>query len=346
MIQHQKTGDNSTNIQAESITISCGLTYNDVKEIALDVFNTNFLRLSDESYRVALERNAEITEKFLIELEKQNPAGIHSAQDPDFQYTLFNLQNAYARCGDVELGDLLVNLLVDRTKQPNRSLLQIVLNESIIVAPKLTQVQLSALSIVFLTRYVINNRINNFATFFAYLNESFSPFVNYLVESASCYQHIEYTGCGSIGIGEVQFIDVLKTKYKGLFSKGFTMDDIKTAGLDYNNVAKYLNKCLHDQSKMQINALNEDMFKDSSKGIGLVENDIITLINLENSKLMSNDEIRNFIINNLPYMEIIMDVWSKSFMKNLTLTSVGIAIGHANVKRYDSDFTNLDIWIN
>ena len=166
MIQHQKTGDNSTNIQAESITISCGLTYSDVKEIALDVFNTNFLRLSDESYRVALERNAEITEKFLIELEKQNPAGINSAQDPDFQYTLFNLQNAYARCGDAELGDLLVNLLVDRTKQPNRSLLQIVLNESIIVAPKLTQQQLSALSIVFLTRYVINKRINNFATFF------------------------------------------------------------------------------------------------------------------------------------------------------------------------------------
>jgi hypothetical protein len=40
------------------------------------------------------------------------------------------------------------------------------------------------------------------------------------------------------------------------------------------------------------------------------------------------------------------EIWFASPMKNLTLTSVGIAIGHANIKRFAGEFANLSIWIN
>jgi len=33
-------------------------------------------------------------------------------------------------------------------------------------------------------------------------------------------------------------------------------------------------------------------------------------------------------------------------MKKFTLTSLGIAIGHANIKRLIGEFANLSIWIN
>ncbi len=36
----------------------------------------------------------------------------------------------------------------------------------------------------------------------------------------------------------------------------------------------------------------------------------------------------------------------KTEFKSFTLTSVGIAIGHANIKRPVSKFSNLSIWIN
>ena len=47
-----------------------------------------------------------------------------------------------------------------------------------------------------------------------------------------------------------------------------------------------------------------------------------------------------------PYMASMIDVWENSLMKNFTLTSVGIAIGHANVKKNLGEFTDLSIWIN
>jgi hypothetical protein len=60
------------------------------------------------------------------------------------QYAVFTAQREFARSGDDQLGDILVDILVDRTKEPDRSLLQIVLNESLNVAPKLTADQLAA----------------------------------------------------------------------------------------------------------------------------------------------------------------------------------------------------------
>jgi hypothetical protein len=47
-----------------------------------------------------------------------------------------------------------------------------------------------------------------------------------------------------------------------------------------------------------------------------------------------------------PYMASVFEIWSNSSMKSFTLTSVGIAIGHANVKRLVGEFANLSLWIN
>ena len=346
MSQNQKTGDNSTNIQAEKIEVSVGMTYSEVKEVALDVFKANYLKLSEDASKTALERSIEITEKFLNKLENTNPQGINNAQDPDFQHSLFNVQKEYARYGDEEMGDLLIDLLVDRTNQPNRSILQIVLNESITVAPKLTQEQLATLSIVFLVRYTMQNGIISFNSLFEYFDKYILPFSGFLVENTSCYQHIEYTGCGSVGIGEVNFLEVIKKNYKGLFCKGFTKEDVEAIGLNYSLVSACFTKCLHDNTLLQINAINEEVFVKNAKSFNVSDNDSNKLIELENSKIMNVDEISFFLIKNRPYLQNFIDIWKTSLIKNLTLTSVGITIGHANVKRNLGEFTNLSIWIN
>ena len=194
--QDQTSGDNSTNIQAGgAVTIlHQGLTYADARQIALDVFKGNFLQLAGEAVDVAKRRAEEITEAFLAELQKQNQPGLSQAKEPDFQHALFTVQKEYARCGDKELGDLLVDLLVDRTKQDSRSILQIVLNESLAVAPKLTPDQLAALSVVFLFKYTVNNGLRNQDAFYGYLDKYVQPFAGLLETKAACYQHLEYSG--------------------------------------------------------------------------------------------------------------------------------------------------------
>src|SRR5207244_8541795 len=133
----------------------------EVRQIALDVFRGNYLSLAGEAVRVARGRAEEVTDAFLRKLQEQNPGGVRQAAEPDFQHAVYTVQKEYARCGDKELGDLLVDLLVDRTKESSRSILQIVLNESLSVAPKLTQAQLAALSLVFLFLYTIKQGISS-----------------------------------------------------------------------------------------------------------------------------------------------------------------------------------------
>jgi uncharacterized protein YyaL (SSP411 family) len=61
---------------------------------------------------------------------------------------------------------------------------------------------------------------------------------------------------------------------------------------------------------------------------------------------MNDTEIKEKCIAVRPYMSGLFETWSESAMKNFTLTSVGIAIGHANIKRLVGEFANLSIWIN
>jgi hypothetical protein len=63
--QQQKAGDKSTNLQAQNITVHQGISYQDAKEIATDVFKNNFLHLSQKTLMTAEERAQELIENFL-----------------------------------------------------------------------------------------------------------------------------------------------------------------------------------------------------------------------------------------------------------------------------------------
>ncbi|NJK43532.1 MAG: hypothetical protein HC933_04020 [Pleurocapsa sp. SU_196_0] len=153
--QRQDVGDHATALQAGgNITIHhAGMSYTDVRDIALDVFNQNFFRLSESAAATARQRAEEITDRFLGKLQVEYPQGLAKAEDPDFQYALFTLQKQYARTGDADLAELLMNLLSQRAKENGRTMLQIVLNESLEVAAKLTPSQVASLSLIFSLRY-------------------------------------------------------------------------------------------------------------------------------------------------------------------------------------------------
>lgn len=340
----QKSGDGSTNIQAEEIIVNHGLTYSEVKEVALDVFKANFYELSGKAEETAKKRAEEITEDFLTKMKDENPLGFNEAEDPDFQHALFTVQKEYARTGDEQLGDLLVDLLVDRSKQEKRDIMQIVLNESLNIAPKLTTDQLSALSIIFLLRYTMNHRVGNIDLLGEYFDKNIKPFAHSLVKGDSCYQHLQFTSCGSISLGSQSIEKILVGNYQGLFMNGFESEEIQNSNLE--NFPELFIKCLHDESKIQVNALNKDMVENHIIKNKLDEKQSSALHRLFNKNKMPEVKIKELCIETRDYMETVFDVWQNSAMQNFTLTSVGIAIGHANIKRLTGKFSDLSIWIN
>ncbi len=346
--QKQNVAEGSTAIQvAGNITITKnGLTYAEVRDVALDVFKANFYELAGVAKETAKARAEEITEKFLSKLQQENPLGFEKSDDPDFQYALFTVQKEHARNGDKELGDILVDLLVDRSKQEQRDILQIVLNESLNTAPKLTDSQLAVLALIFLFKYTQNFDVGNHQMLADYLDNYVAPFTSKVVKNIACYQHLEFSGSGAIGLGERSLESLLGTTYQGQFLKGFEEKDITEMGVSIGSDPRFFIPCLNDPSKFQVCANSKELLDKAFEEHAISTEDRAKIIALFDVGKMSDIEIKDKCVEIRPYMSGLFATWSESAMKNFTLTSVGIAIGHANIKRMVGEFANLSIWIN
>lgn len=346
--QDQTVSDGSTAFQAgNDVNVTYqGLSYPEVRLAALDVFKANFYELTEKAREIAQLRAEEITEKFLQKLQNEYPSGFQKANDPDFQDSMFTIQKEYAKCGDKELGDLLVDILCDRSKQNQRDILQIVLSESLKTAPKITANQVSVLSTIFLFRYTQNSSVGNHDLFGLYLDRHIQNEVAKIVKNDSCYQHLEYTGCGTISLAEEFLENFIGTIYQGLFLKGFDKSEFDEKNISIGFDSNIIIPCLNSPVKYQIGARSKEQLDEIMKKNNVPIEDQAKITELFNKDKMSEQEIKNKCIEIRPYMETVFDVWNTSSMKQFVLTSVGISIGHANIKRLIGEFAPLSIWIN
>ena len=346
--QNQDVGNSATAIQAGgSVTvINVGVTSAEARAIALDVARATFYELTGTAKETASIRVEEITDQVIKKLEKDFPEGLQKAKDPDFQYALFTVQKEYARNGDKDLGDLLVDLLVDRSKQDQRDILQIVLNESLSTAPKLTDTHLAALAVIFLFKHTQNYGIGNHQMFGEYLDKHLFPFVSKLSKNQAGYQHLDFSGCGSIGLAGNSLEGILGTLYQGQFLKGFERSEIENRAISVGLDSRFFIPCLNDASKFQVKANSKEILEKHLDAQGVPPEDQAKILQLFDLGKMSEPEIKEKLIAIRPYMADVFEIWTNSPMQTFTLTSVGMAIGHANIKRLIGEFASLSIWIN
>ncbi|NSX07096.1 hypothetical protein HTX81_00705 [Pseudomonas lini] len=343
--QSQDVGAGALGIQAGGNVI-IGISASEARAIALDVAKATFYELTGVARDIMSARVEEITDKVISRLEKEFPEGLRKAVDPDFQHALFTVQKNYGRTGDKDLGDLLVDLLVDRSKQEVRDLMQIVLNESLEVAPKLTPSQLSILSVVFFFVYTRMHGIARDEEFFGFLDKHLKPFIDNLVVNPASYEHLVFAGCGTIEMGARGLEDFILRGYPFFFQKGITPQELQESGLGIPDWQKYFIKCLNDSGKAQVAAEDSDSLELLFEAHQTTQEDRKKISEFMNARSMSPEEVRLKCVQARPYMERVFDCWATSSMKSMTLTSVGKAIGHANVKRIVGEFADLSIWIN
>lgn len=345
--QAQTATDGATAIQAGGdVIVQSGMTYSEVRQAALDVFRANFYELAGVAGQVARARAEEITESFLGKLQKENPEGIGKANDPSFQHALYTVQKEHARTGDKDLADLLVDLLVDRTKFPQRDIMQIVLDECLSTAPKLTEEQLASLSMVFLFKYTISNAVGNHAALGDYFDRFTRLFSSKLSRKDASFRHLEFAGCGAVSLGRATIEHCLLGSYRGLFAKGFDLKELEGRGVSISAFPNLFIRCLNDAEKLQVNALNQQQLDPMLQVLAASDDEKSKIRSLFDFNPMSEDEIRAKCIVIRPYMADLFEAWSQSNASAFTLTSVGIAIAHANIKRVAGEFADLSIWIN
>jgi hypothetical protein len=344
----QEGGEGSSNIQAESVNVyNTGISYTDAKEIALDVFKTNFIHLKNEAAQIAAERAEEITENIFKTLSDKHPEALKEFEQPAMQDALFTAQKEYAKSGDKDLGDLLADIIVDRAKVSKRNMLQIVLDESLTIASKLTVEQLDTLTLIFLLLRTQRKFIGNYNEFKTYLIEEIFPFVDNLINENEHYNYLEYLRCGHIRTGNYGKLEHnLGKTYKGLFSKGFTMDEIeKNFPVDKPNFQGLLIPCFHDVTKFQIGVLDDKTLDQRMNEKNYNPSQISKTKQFFNKTTLSDNEIKELLKKFDSKMKKVFDIWDISNFNHFELSQVGIAIAHANYRRRTGKTMNLSMWI-
>lgn len=344
-ITKQEGGENSTNLQGQSIVINQGISYQDAKNIAIDVFKSNYLELSEKAASTARQRAEELVDDFITQLQERSPQAINLMEEPGMQHAIFTAQKEYAKTGDKDLSDMLVDILVDRATQQERNLKQIVLDESLATVPKLTSNQLDTLTIIFLIKYSRNRGIVSVASLKNYLENQIQPFLAGLSKEHSLYQHLEFAGCGSISMGSNQIENIYLQTYKGLFCKGFTREQFEVIGKRIEDFPTLIMPCLHDNTKFQIASIDDDVFEEKANSVALSDEDKNLIMPFLNNCQMNASEAKEVIKAQGEFLEVLFDVWENSSLKNMTLTSVGIAIATANLRRKSGQSVDLGIWI-
>ncbi|CUW30940.1 LPO_1073/Vpar_1526 family protein [Streptomyces reticuli] len=339
MKQTQRSGDNSTNYQAE--VINTGISYRDAKDIATDVYRENIPKFTEIAREAALDRAMEFTDKLLGSIPQES---LEALKDPDVQRALFFAQQEFACSGEEDLGDVLITLLVDRLASPQRDIRRLALNEALKTAPKLAANHFSALSALFLlTRTRL--AVNSVAGLHEKLRSVLAPVVYDFKLSDADLAYLQYTGCLSIQITENSIGGIFLSAYQGIFTRGFTLEQVPDHLRE--GAAPILIPCIRDPSKLQLDAVSKEAVKDrlESHGLGELGAEISNLMDVG---IMSAEEIEEEFSAVHPALRELSRIYHSTPMKSCQLTTVGTTLAHSNIRRVIGDAfdAGLEIWVN
>ncbi|MFD6114097.1 LPO_1073/Vpar_1526 family protein [Streptomyces yangpuensis] len=341
MRRTQKAGDGSTNYQAGTIQIS-GITYSEAREIALDVFRANALEFSQVARATAEERVIAITDAFFRELLEKCPDSLESIKDPAVQRAVFRVQEEYACSGDEKLGQVLVDMLVDRCQSSDRDLKQITLSEAMKTAPKLANNHFAILSCLLFVARTKFTGVGNVDLLHERFLHVVAPLATELRVSESDLRHLQYAGCLSVDLMQSSFGEKLSRAYPGLYTRGFDETEIKEPH------RPYVMPCLRDKSKNQVAAVYDEDLDPLLAADGVLDGHKAELKAMMSFNLMPPREVEEEISALHPNIRNLVGLWNSTQMQSCQLTGVGIAIGHANARRLlkEGFSAGIEVWVN
>ena len=319
--------------------------------------------VSDEIDRyklVALEeakkRDKQLVNSFIKKLEKVRlnaGSAFKAFEDPNMQYDYQEAQKEFIKNGTKELENLLTEILIKRIQEHEGSLMQIVLSESIHIAPKLLSSQMAILALAFIFNHTYSPKVNSKAKFIEYCNNEIVPLLNEASRKNSDFQHLIYTGCARIHPVKSALEEYFIREYKGLFNKGYTPDSYPKNSAGEDLVKKYpflFGPCYCFPDRKQIQFVDETQLKHYLSIVSIifkmpdVDKALIEKIFSEN--LMSTSEVHSKIVEWIPEITKLFDLWNSTQLSMLRVTSVGIVIGSMYSEQLSKSPYDLNNWIN
>ena len=340
--QRQRGGEGSLNVQGQEIEINVGVSVSEAMEIARQVVRANMMEYAGIAQEVVDQRLEVFTSEFIRRTQDHAPDTLGALRDPDVQYGLFTAQKVFARTGAEKLGEMLIDILIARCKEPTQSFLAIVLNEAIETVGLLTPAQINALTVNWICGETLYPYLKSTEDLAEWVRISVGPFTSDLPRHNAAYDHLVYAGCATLKALAESLITVWKRKYSGLFSKGFSADMIPH---QFGEYASLFEPCTRGEDLLQVRGLNESYMEELAKQKGAPEEFFYLLRNLHVSQLLSDDEVEAIIIDEIDELRDLQEIWNSSRLRLLVPTSVGVAIAHSHWCRTTGSPSPLSAWI-
>lgn len=350
----QTSGDNSHNQQAltiKNVYKNYGPSEAQLIESQIEVFRKNMPVLAQAAADLIVERALEFSEKLITEKISNKPELLNAFKDPGMQMASLEAQRQYARTGDKDVFDLLIDLVAERADQTHRNLLQITLDESLEVIPKLTPEHVDALTIIFITKEAHFDNVDTLEALDKFLEEYIKPFCNYLQVGSSCAVHLQYSKCATlVQVNAPSFIYGVSNKilwtYAACFNKGISLSKfIEKYGAIEDYPSEAFMPCLRDDKLIQVVASSEGDLRNRIDHFNLDSVKTGNLINCWQTSMMSYEEAVVDLEKDRPYMRDLNAVYNSIALPSLRLTGVGITIAHANLRRKTKITLDLASWV-
>ncbi|WP_410621771.1 LPO_1073/Vpar_1526 family protein [Amycolatopsis sp. cmx-8-4] len=344
MSQKQISGDGSVNVQGGTVNYVtvAGVSAADVHDLAKKVFEDNFPRLAEKASQLAISRADELVREF-VSTAASKGGNLSAIADPDFQYSLLAAQRDFARSGSEELKTLLAELLVERSLADGQ-LEKVVIAESLETVRKLTYRQISALSLAWLLTGTVMETVNSIEGFLGEAKKHFEPFIGSLPRNNSEYLHIQYSGCATLDYPS-PLGAVVRRQVPGLFQRGFSENAVPEALWGQTVREKLFEKCFHDPPLWQIRAMDERSARRLIASVDLAAH-MDLYVGYLSSYELSDSQIEAWLIAQGDFWPTLVDLWKNTSISRMFISSVGMAIGHANWSAVVGGESPLSDWIS
>jgi hypothetical protein len=316
-----------------SVVMHTGQSYQDVKQIATDVYHSNAVELRGIAERVARERAESLLTQFLDELKATSATPPDSLKDPDMQYLLFDAQRTAARVDDSRVSDVLVELLVDRANKPRRDLQQVVIGEAISTVGRLTPDQCDALTLVFLLKYSRNFSVRTPSTLSTYLDNHITPFLDGAASTAASFQHLQYAGCGALGPTSSELWRILGNTYIHCFLEPIPQDQVQlliaTSGQTADTMVSLGLFERHGENELLLRPVFDRELETPCEQSG-ISPEVMRELWKALRRRVRQDDVKRILREAYSEWSSLEEWWS-THPAHFQLTSVGIAIAHANL---------------
>lgn len=336
-IQKQEVGNNSNAYQANgNITVvnQYTLAEEQAYKICKEIVENNIIKFSGDAIETAIQEFKEFADLYVEKITKQEEDVVEKIinrfKEPNMQYAIFEAQKGYAKYGDEEKAEKLVQLLIEKGKQKTGSQKDILIDDAIEKISKITNNQLNILSYL-VSNTIIFHTVNlqQMKTFFLdrilkFYNaidlKTFNSDIQYLMQ-IGCIRQFSIAQIGN------KLINQIKELYGGYFSAGFTRQDFES---EYGTVNdNIIVPCLTNNELWQTNFVSKNDIEQLKTDLKINENQY-NILNKFYNKLITDAKIKETLLQLEPNIgELLND---NSQIHNIELMPLGKLIG---IKNYE-----------